>query len=992
MAKEMILDAVKECYQFPEKLDTHNLKDVLELHLDGSAKSSIVAYQQRQLIEDIVNYVGEDPLKPWIRFIKWAKETFPSGAKSKLLPLLQLCTKTFLHTKQYYDDLRYLRLWVRYADCSSDPLQIFAFMEDKQIGQNHSLFYEAYAVELEIHRDLSTANEVYQKGLLRQAQPMDQLEKMYKNFLKRKEKLVKHHQDGFLSTKFVNQPLSTLPNNHCNLLERLNIIQRHSKKHRVNQILQSTTPEAQQTFEFCVHKEHERENFQTDLSHDNPNKLASTLVRNTSNGDGLILKDRREVIHAFKVPEGVDISFEELRAASWIASQNQCTPEEVPVRPNQVGMADMPQSVCGVNFNALREHEVCQSYGNKATSALTGLQASNGIKSSNQRGDADLSGRPARNQVDASNFNHDLSASIWNEKSLTIQGSYLHEGQMEDMPKRSFSSKTYVPLHGDETIAIKKFVDVAIASRIDPDVGNMEVGRHHGLVDPTINTKEAMADILSLFTKPLPFEPSCKQIVCHEQNAHKAVINAESQEFSVLADDGFNNLSCKILHSQQGRQEKKDTLDTSNNMDFMIFVDDDLKESCRSHSTPDTSIIREDMQEEECRISKNEKPLVFPGVSANNSQQVADGQIPQKMDFMVYIDDHLKESAIRNDDETHKDKENIQEKQRTDLSKLSKNMNQEAEGLVGNCTLLGGVNPWDDKMLSELLRGLSPPLSKYKGFHFSSKKYSGSAVLSTLKKTARNKSLELGNKTYLLKGCIGEGAFARVYQAYDDDSESTVVLKVQKPPCPWEFYVYRQLDKRIPKEERNNFGYAWQMDVYADFSIMVADYGQHGTLQDVINSYLATNQKMEEVLCMYYTIEMLHILEILHSVGIIHADFKPDNLLIRNESEEWEEWTPNRSGCWKHQGLCLIDWGRSIDTTLYPEGTEFVGDCKTSAFRCIEMVENRPWSFQADTYGLCGVVHCMLHGCYMELDVKAGQDQRFLYRPKAPFKRYDFNE
>lgn len=38
---------------------------------------------------------------------------------------------------------------------------------------------------------------------------------------------------------------------------------------------------------------------------------------------------------------------------------------------------------------------------------------------------------------------------------------------------------------------------------------------------------------------------------------------------------------------------------------------------------------------------------------------------------------------------------------------------------------------------------------------------------------------------------------------------------------------------------------------------------------------------MEEVLCIFYTIEMLRILETLHSVGIIHGDFKPDNLLIR---------------------------------------------------------------------------------------------------------------
>ena len=36
--------------------------------------------------------------------------------------------------------------------------------------------------------------------------------------------------------------------------------------------------------------------------------------------------------------------------------------------------------------------------------------------------------------------------------------------------------------------------------------GAGEEGRHEGLVDPTINTKEALADIMSMFTEPLPFE------------------------------------------------------------------------------------------------------------------------------------------------------------------------------------------------------------------------------------------------------------------------------------------------------------------------------------------------------------------------------------------------------------------------------------------------------------------------------------------------------
>lgn len=47
------------------------------------------------------------------------------------------------------------------------------------------------------------------------------------------------------------------------------------------------------------------------------------------------------------------------------------------------------------------------------------------------------------------------------------------------------------------------------------------------------------------------------------------------------------------------------------------------------------------------------------------------------------------------------------------------------------------------------------------------------------------------------------------------------------------------------------------------------------------------------------------------------------------------------------QGLCLIDWGRGIDLSLFPDGVQFKGDSRTSGFRCVEMQENRPWTYQA---------------------------------------------
>ncbi|PON34834.1 Serine/threonine protein kinase [Parasponia andersonii] len=316
------------------------------------------------------------------------------------------------------------------------------------------------------------------------------------------------------------------------------------------------------------------------------------------------------------------------------------------------------------------------------------------------------------------------------------------------------------------------------------------------------------------------------------------------------------------------------------------------------------------------------------------------------------------------------------------------------------------INPWSSSTMKNLLRRTNTQITKYDGCRSSNKPYSGKLALSS-QNLSRNKIIEIGGRKYQIKGRAGQGGFAQVYKAcLISNPDEIVALKIQKPPFPWEFYMYRQLDQRILAEDRSSFGFAERMHLYSDCSVLVCDYLANGTLQDTINSYVVTGKSMEEVLCIYYTIEMLYMLETLHGAGIIHGDFKPDNLLIRYASvlrvrflvttitrpfgrdDLVGDGLRDRSGSWRDQGLCLVDWGRGIDLRLFPDDIEFKGDCRTSGFRCIEMQQNKSWKFQVDTYGLCVIVHMMLHNCYMEIQEKPSPDGGYIYLPKSPFKRY----
>ncbi|KZV87182.1 hypothetical protein EXIGLDRAFT_680170 [Exidia glandulosa HHB12029] len=244
--------------------------------------------------------------------------------------------------------------------------------------------------------------------------------------------------------------------------------------------------------------------------------------------------------------------------------------------------------------------------------------------------------------------------------------------------------------------------------------------------------------------------------------------------------------------------------------------------------------------------------------------------------------------------------------------------------------------------------------------------------------------LVLGSDKYEVTGKLGEGAFGAVYVArdvsnnldFEDTTEQNnlVAIKIVQPSTRWEFSMLTRLLDALPQELHASVIRPRSFYSYADESFFIMDLSKQGTLLDLVNRASAAKVAqvsgggIDEQLVLFFAVELLRLVTGIHSAGFIHGDLKIDNCMLRVDSaDDWSMvYDPSGAGGWSRKGIRLIDFGRMLDTRMFPHGQQFVCDWETDEKDCIEMQEGRPWTYQADYFGLASIVYTMLYGQHME--------------------------
>ena len=283
--------------------------------------------------------------------------------------------------------------------------------------------------------------------------------------------------------------------------------------------------------------------------------------------------------------------------------------------------------------------------------------------------------------------------------------------------------------------------------------------------------------------------------------------------------------------------------------------------------------------------------------------------------------------------------------------------------------------------------------------------------------------VNLEGRSLRVSGKLGEGGFGAVYCAREvtksggeddedldidedeDEDNSLVALKVVMPRNLWEFHVLRRIHRTLPAPLTRSIITPHALYAFCDESHLLLELCPHGSLLDAVNRAgpAGISQQgacLDELLVFFFTIELLRFLEGMHAAGFIHGDFKIDNCLLRIEeltggaSSLSGIYQPTGEGGWKYRGIKVIDFGRTIDTSLFParHSQQFIADWPTDDRDCFEIREGRPWTYQTDYFGLAGIVYCMLFGRYIEassvMHAPDSTDSEPIYQISTPFKRY----
>ncbi|EMP36563.1 Mitotic checkpoint serine/threonine-protein kinase BUB1, partial [Chelonia mydas] len=982
----------------------------------------------------IQRYQGDDPLDPWDRYLQWVEGAFPlQGGQQRYSASLEQLVKVFISEERYHQDPRFVKYCIKLVEFISAPSQFFDYIYSQGVGTRTSALYIAWAQQLETEGNIQHAGAVLQKGIHNQAEPMENLQEQYSLYtcLVCKNLWIPASLGGSDPSSpsssmswdlrrcvplGVSEPLSLPP--QC-VLESGGSVHlwreylTYISKSAVLPKLSSTSNEFEQVAMYnksmliCEGSELSFEEVRAKIVYRKQERLRRQKEWEKEERDYAKRKESAILEMQFlqqKLEQLSQLTKDYPEAKLEEASMLPSVPDRMVVSM----YCDQHQHF----FPALQQDWT-------APSQVTNLQTLWSLGPDQLQSRAAASTSTADTSVSqpveaASHQSVSESLSMVTYEKVTGEAK-LDLGELQNtLLQLELKSRDAVSQPIQEHSAFSHGHSVGQhfgnASQATPNSslgGVMQATPFKVQPSPTVHTKEALGFLMDMFQTPIlpemsslqeneeKFEAYCRKSEpgkSMKANATAPVVSA----FSVFEDENekennrFPQQKNKLARvrafgehpllrcaeqSKEGTRTTEFLMDDStvwalhcNNKTLAPSPNStrDFARATQLASTPFGYLSAHSWQAMEDKVLEQSPEQGY--LSGNAPSAAASLVLNQQLATEKPVLETLQAARGYSDEEMVLTacKESVSTPQVPVCAEDRTYQNVKAPVIV--------ENPWDEGLIRKLLSRLPKPLSTY------SNTFEWKSSLPTVKLKTE---LTLGSKSFHVDCLLGEGAFAHVYQASVLDTNNPknnqkVILKVQKPANPWEFYIACQLMERLKPSVRHLYIQFYSAHFFQNGSILVGELYNYGTLLNTINIYKKLPEKvMPQALVIYFAVKILYMVEELHNCGIIHGDIKPDNFIL-GERQLLDNDTCDIDSL--SHGLTVIDLGQTL--TLFPEGTAFTGKCETSGFQCIEMLTQKPWNYQTDYFGIAGTIYCMLFGTYMRVRNEEG-----IWKTEGVFRR-----
>jgi hypothetical protein len=297
------------------------------------------------------------------------------------------------------------------------------------------------------------------------------------------------------------------------------------------------------------------------------------------------------------------------------------------------------------------------------------------------------------------------------------------------------------------------------------------------------------------------------------------------------------------------------------------------------------------------------------------------------------------------------------------------------------------TDPFADESVEMYWKVMGIPrahLNKYKVFNTPLPDWQGNAVDQHEISLAHDINFQPGE-------LIDTGRFGQVFRMRDSD-DNVYAAKLQSPAHPWEYYCLLVVNDRIRKlnlsfQLTENVQQPRSFYEFSDGGMLASRYYPTCTMLQLQHKLASNHVGLTEPQIIFLLVEFILILENLHKCDIIHADLKPDNIIVKRPNQ-----TPRTKDDFFHTELgflVLIDFGRAIDLSIFPKNQKFLSTEAASTFKCTQMMEGLPWSYELDVFCMAACIHTLMFGKYLTNMVKDKETghYRLCETPRRNFNR-----